>query len=270
MDLAPNGIDIYYIDESERHPLSVASSVCVPFLRPKKDSGGWEFVWGKHLDSSLSWRRSLSRDHSIRFREELHGYKILRHQGLYHKSHRNLSPTEATALYKGALSSLDWLPNGAIMSASATDNSELMGHRGIAACLLGLFQRIRNDCNHRKVNALMFFDEGHSSYIRLYRMAQKYLPVGSKLGGWEGGKRTKNLPLSMFPKDANTKSSELSYFLQVADLVSYAARLKLENERGSLAAKRIARDHHKVYDSIPIAKLNRLATFKRNDAIVPT
>lgn len=49
MDLAPNGIDIFYIDESERFPLSVASSVCIPFLRPKKD-GGWEFVvslrWG--------------------------------------------------------------------------------------------------------------------------------------------------------------------------------------------------------------------------------
>jgi hypothetical protein len=267
MDLAPNGIDVFYIDESERHPLSVASSVRIPFLRPKEN--GWEFVWDKYLDEATNWRRKLSSAHAIRFREELHGYKILRNQGLYLKTWRNLSPTQATALYKDALANLTWLPNGAIMSSFGTDLSQLMGHKGIAACLLGLFQRIRNDCHHRKINGLMFFDEGHTSYIRLYRMAQKYLPTGSSLGGWQGGKRTKNLPLSMFPKDANTKISDLSYFTQIADLVSYAARLKVEHERGQLAAKRVGREHHLVYDSIPRAQLNTLATFKRNDAIVP-
>jgi hypothetical protein len=49
MDLAPNGIDCFYIDESERHPLAVASCVRIPFLRPKQ-SGGWEFVWNRYLD----------------------------------------------------------------------------------------------------------------------------------------------------------------------------------------------------------------------------
>lgn len=267
MDLSPNGIDIFYIDESERHPLAVASVVRIPFLRPKE--GGWEFVWENYLAAAISWRRTLSIAHSIRFREELHGYKILRHQGLYLKTWRNLSPIQATALYKDALATLTWLPDGAIMSAFATDTSQLMGHKGIAACLLGLFQRIRNDCNYRKVNGLMFFDEGHTSYILLYRMAQKYLPTGSSFGGWQGGKRTKNLPLSMFPKDANTKISDLSYFMQVADLVSYAVRLKIEQERGQLAAKRVSSDHHIVYDSIPRTRLNTLATFKRKDAIVP-
>lgn len=267
MDLAPNGIDIFYIDESERHPLSVASSVCVPFLRPKDKS--WEFVWDKFNSSAEAWRRALSKKHSVRFREELHGYKILKHQGLYHKDWRNLSPTEATGLYQDALAELAWLPNGAIMSAFATDASSLMGHSGIDACMFSLFQRIRNDCNHRNVNGMIFFDEGHTSYLRLYRMAQKYLPTGSMWGGW-GSTRTRNLPLSMFPKDANIKNSGLSYFMQVADLVSYAARLKLERERNSLAAKRVNRGHHLVYDSIPKAHLNTAATMKRKDAIVPT
>jgi hypothetical protein len=105
---------------------------------------------------------------------------------------------------------------------------------------------------------------------RLYRMAQKYLPTGSRFGRWEDGKLTRNLPLSMFPKDGNVKNSGLSYFIQIADLLCYAARLKLEYEMGELAAKRIRRDHHTVYDSIPRAQLNTLATFKRRDAIVPT
>jgi hypothetical protein len=34
MDLRPNGIDIFYIDKSERHPLAVTSVVRIPFLRP--------------------------------------------------------------------------------------------------------------------------------------------------------------------------------------------------------------------------------------------
>jgi hypothetical protein len=269
VDLKPNGLDIYYIDESERTPLAIASSVRVPFLRPKT-GGGWEFVLEKYLADATKWRRNLSAVHSIRFREELHGYKILKHQGLYHKTHRNLSPTEAAYLYSDALITLDWLPAGSIMSAFATDTSELMGHKGIDACLFGLFQRIRNDCHHTNANGMIFFDGDHKNYIRLFRMAQRYLPTGSKLGSWSGGQRTKNLPLGMFPKDANMKSSDLSYFMQVADLVAYSARLKLEHERGTLAAKRMSRGHHTIYDSIPQAQLNRVATFKRNDAIVPT
>ena len=267
MDLAPNGIDLFYIDEFERHPLSVASCVRIPFLKPKQ-GGGWEFVWSRYLDEATDWRRDLSANHFIRFREELHGYQILGRKGQYHKTWRNLTHHEAVALYHDALNTLTWLPDKSIMSIYATDKSELMGHKGIFAGLFGLFQRIRNQCATH-TNGMVFFDEGHKSYIRLYRMAQKYLPTGSKFGGWEGGVLTKNLPLTMFPKDANIKCSDLSYFLQVADLVAYSVRLKLENERGHLAAKRIARGHDALYDLIPRSKLNIAATMKRKDAIVP-
>jgi hypothetical protein len=268
MDLEPNGIDIFYIDESERFPLAVASVVRIPFLVPKGKTD-WEFVWENYHAEAIKWRRDLSVNHSIRFREEMHGYRILKHQGLYHKTQRNLTPPEAVALYKDALASLTWVPKHSIMSTFATDKTELMGHKGIDACLFGLFQRIRNQCLHDQVNGMIFFDEGHSSYTRLYRMAQKYLPTGSKLGGWESGKRTKNMPLSMFPKDGNVKKSDLSLFMQIADLVAYSVRLKIENERNALAAKRVKREHHTVYDAIPRDRLNTLATFKRRDAIVP-
>jgi hypothetical protein len=267
MDLALNGVDVFYIDESERHPLSVTTSLRIPFLRPKQN--GWEFVWEYFLADATAWRRELSRNHFIRFREELHGYKILKHQGQYRKNWRNLSPVEATSLYRDAFKTLTWLPERSIMTTFATDASNLMGYQGIAACLFGLFQRVQNDCGSRHVNGMIFFDEGHSSYILLYRMAQRYLPTGSKFGGW-GDKKTRNLPLSMFPKDANIKISELSYFMQIADMICYAARLKLEHERGALAAKRVARGHQSLYDDIPRDRLNTAATMKRRDAIVPT
>src|SRR5204863_3663430 len=101
-----------------------------------------------------------------------------------------LTPTEAVALYQDALAKLTWLPPGAIMSAYATNTSSLMGHKGIDACLFSLFQRIRNDCHHRSVNGMIFFDEGHTSYTRLYRMAQKYLPDRINVG-WLGKQENK-------------------------------------------------------------------------------
>ena len=109
-------------------PLAVASAVKVPFLRPKQN--GWEFVWQRYLVEAEKWRRELSKTYSIRFREELHGYKIFKHQGLYHRTWRNLSPTEAKALYEGALSSLRWLPDRSIMTTYAGSDSNLMGHEG--------------------------------------------------------------------------------------------------------------------------------------------
>lgn len=267
MNLASNGIDIFYVDESERYPLSVTTVVRVPFLRPSEN--GWKFVWHSYLEKAAVWRRALSKKHSIRFREELHGHKLMRTQGLYHKDWRNLSPLEATAAYSDALSTLTWLPDASIMSTYSTDQSELMGFKGIDACLLGLFQRLRTQCDKNGVNGLLFFDEGHKSYIKNYRRAQKWMPTGSQVGWWERGKATKNMPLDMFPKDANTKSSELSYFLQIADLVAYAARVKLENERGNLQKKRIEREHHKVYDAMPKTVINLRVTTRRADGIAP-
>jgi hypothetical protein len=267
MNLQPNGIDVFYIDESERFPLSVASAVRIPLLRP--NDNGWRFIWDEYLTSATRWRRDVSRYNSIRFREELHANKLIGRSGLYHKTWRNLTHEEAAAVYKNALATLTWLPERSIMSAFSNEKSKLMGHEGIAACLFGLFQRIRNHCQYTKVNGLIFFDEGHSSYIRLYRMAQKYLPTGSAFGGWGSGK-TKNLPLSMFPLDGDIKNSHLSYFVQIADLICYAARLKIEHETNRLSVKRTERGHHMLYGSLPKAQLNSLATFKRPDAIVPT
>ena len=114
----------------------------------------------------------------------------------------------------------------------------------------------------------MFFDEGHKEYIRHFRKARKYLPTGSRRGAWGDGSITRNLPLTMFPKDANVKHSDLSYFLQIADLVVYSAKAKIEFEKGILAKKRIDRGHHLLYDRIDRRVLNLKATARRKDAIV--
>lgn len=268
MELLAGGIDVFYVDESVREPIFVTTAVRVPFLR--KQNKVWTFVWPQFLNLSYTWRRNLSKKHQIRFRAELHGYQLLRSQGLYHRTWRNLSPDGAYEAYHDALSSINFLPPASVLSSFATDESTLMGNRGVKACLVALFQRLRSQCISDNVNGLLFFDEGHSEYIKNFRQAQKWLPTGSSRGGWFGGSATKNLPLSMFPKDANFKKSDFSYFLQIADLVAYAARLKLEQESGLLTKKRERRKHHLVYDAVPRDQINMRATSKRNDGLAPT
>ena len=265
MKLRDGGIDLFYIDESERSPLSVVAAVRVPFLRQVE--GVWTFVWQDYLDKALAWRKALSVNHMIRSRVELHGYEILAHRGLLLKTYQNLRPDEAYNLYADALGTLDFLPRNSIITAFATDKSELMGHKGIKAALFGLFQRIRSQCGQR-ANGLIIFDDGHPEYISHFRQATKYMPTGSMHGGWNG-KATTNLPLDMFPKDANLKSSKLSIFIQIADLIVYSARLKLEAERGTLAGKRLRWGHGKLYDTLAHDVINQSATKKRKDWIVP-
>lgn len=265
MKLRNGGIDIYYLDESERHPLSLVTSVRVPFL--KQVGGEWTFVWQGYLEKAIAWRRALSGNHNIKSRKELHGYEILAHKGLYLKGGRNLRPDEAYSLYVDALQTIDFLPPASIMTAYATDNSELMGHKGVKAAMLGLFQRIRRQCGEN-TNGMILFDDGHPEYVNHYRQATKFLPTGSMHGGWSG-QSTANLPLDMFPKDANLKASNLSLFLQIADLVVYSARIKLEAERGDLKQKRIDRGHAQIYDTLNHDAKNHASTSKRVDRIIP-
>lgn len=266
MLLRAGGIDVFYIDESERFPLSVVTAVRVPFLRQLE--GAWTFVWPDYLAKAVTWRRALSANHNIRNRVELHGYEILAHKGLLRKGWQNLRPDEAVGLYKDALSTVDFLPDASIITAFATNQTEMMGLKGIKAAMFGLFQRIRRQCGDG-VNGIVLFDDGHPEYISWYRQATKYLPTGSMIGGWGGGNATTNLPLDMFPKDANVKASKLSPFIQIADLIVYSARLKLESETGALTEKRRRRGHAELYDTVCKATINQAATNKRPDWIVP-
>jgi len=265
MKLRSGGLDIYYIDETEKHPFSVVTSVRVPFLREVE--GEWTFVWSDYLQRAVEWRCRITARHSVRFSKELHANVILAHQGQYKKPENNLRPDEATALMSDALASLDFLEPQSIMTAYADDRTVLMGERRINAAMLGLFQRIRRQLGDDR-NGMIIFDDGKPEYIRLYRRATRWLPTGSALGGWKDGSSL-NLSLDMFPKDANVKASKLSLFIQIADLVAYAARLKLEREHGLLPAKREKRGHGILYDSVFKDALNTRATGRRNDAIVP-
>jgi hypothetical protein len=54
----------------------------------------------------------------------------------------------------------------------------------------------------------------------------------------------------------------------MADLIVYAAKTKIEFEKGILTAKRIQREHHLLYDQIDRRIINAKVTTSRNDGIL--
>ena len=265
--MLPGGIDVFYIDESHDNRLYVVSALAIPLIRPT--DAGMRIVWADYFEAMKIWRKEIADHVDIPKKRELHGVKLASGRGNFYKGRYNFSRAKASGAYRRILRSLTFLPEGAIMSASATRANPLYGNTRLSAAMYALFQRMRTQCAARRVNAIVFFDQGHPEYRKLYRQAQVFLPTGSRLGGWDGGAATRNMPLDMFFKDGNEKSSKECFFTQVADLIAYSAFLKRKHEEGQLTDWQSAYNLGNLYDEIPRDKINTLV-YQRNprDGIV--
>jgi len=233
MRLRTGGIDIFYIDESHDDSVYVVTAVTVPFLR-KVDSV-WTIIWPDHLEAAKLWRRRIKAALGVPSTKELHGVKLASGRGRYKRGRWQFTKARSSAVYRMILADIDFVPDASIMSAAVYRGARnLYGNTKLEAALHALFQRMRQQCVARNANAIVFFDEGHPEYRKLYRKAQIFLPTGSMFGGWTSGLLSRNLPLDMFTKDGNDKASRHCHFTQTADLVAYAAFLKIKSEQGQL------------------------------------
>lgn len=255
MLLKSGGIDVFYIDESHDTKRYVVTAVRIPFLR--NIEGSWQIVWDGGLSAAKQWRRAIKDNLHIPTSKELHGVKLAAGRGNFLHGKYNFKKPQAARAYREILLNMYMIPDGSIMSATVKRGGTLYGREQLEAVMYALFQRMRRQCVSNKTNAFVFFDQGHAEYRRLYRMAQVYLPTGSSAGGWAGGP-TKNLPLDMFVKDGNEKNSKLCYFTQAADLIAYAAFLKIKAEDGRLTPWQAANSLGDLYDNIPKNQVNLL------------
>lgn len=264
MLLRQGGLDIFYIDESHDRNHYVVTAVQIPFLRNM--DGVWHIVWPDHLDAAKHWRRLIAENLHIPRSKELHGVKLASSRGNFLHGKHNLKPKQAADAYRSVLRNL-FLPERSVMSVAASRGRFLYGHDRLEAALYALFQRMGRKCSADNVNAITFFDQGHPEYRSLYRMAQVYLPTGSALGGWPSG-RSRNMPLDMFTKDGNEKNSKHCYFTQTADLVAYAAFLKIKAENDDLTSWQ-DQYFRGLYDTIPAEVINpRVSRTGPQDGIV--
>lgn len=249
MILQPGGIDIFYIDESHDNQHYVVTAVCIPFLRNVE--GIWQIVWPNHLASAKAWRKGIRDNLHIPTKKELHGVKLASCRGQFLHGKYNFKYKQAASAYQQILMNMAFMPSLGVMSAAASRSKHLYGHQRLEAAMYALFQRMRRKCIADKTNAITFFDEGHPEYRKLYRMAQVYLPTGSQLGSWEGGKASKSMPMDMFVKDANDKNSKHCFFTQAADLIAYAAFLKIKSEHNQLTTWQSQNGFGNLYDYVP-------------------
>jgi hypothetical protein len=256
--LENGGVDVFYVDESMDASVFTISSLAIPFLRLV--DGTWTFVWEDQFKNIRDWRRRISKSHGLPVRKELKGQKLASGRGRYHLGKHQFTRRQAAKIYRDLLSDTDFLPDNSVITVVGTRSSNLYGHSRLEALVVALLQRLRRACVANQRTGLIFFDEGHGEYRKLYRKAKAYLPTGSDRGGWADGKLSKNLPLDNFTKDANIKESEHSFFIQLADLVSYAAFLKVKGETESLSEWQAALDLGRLYQTVPVRVLNTSAS----------
>jgi len=82
--------------------------------------------------------------------------------------------------------------------------------------------------------SILIIDEGYQpEYTRLTRKLHVFNPIPSSRGGWsDTGTPTKNIPIDRIIEDPFFKSSDQSYFIQLADFCSYSL-LRRENPLAS-------------------------------------
>jgi hypothetical protein len=202
MRLRSGGIDVFYIDESNDAQTYIVTAVAIPFLRATE--GVWQIVWPDYLEAAKDWRNRVRDQLDIPKAKELHGLKLASGRGRYLKGKYQFDRPKAGAVYRQILRHADFLPDASIITiCSRRDGRPLYGMTRLEAALHALFQRMRRQCVSRATNGLVFFDEGHDEYRKLYRRAQIYLPTGSQVigTGWGGGQSTANYPLDMFTKE---------------------------------------------------------------------
>ncbi|MGK7652403.1 DUF3800 domain-containing protein [Roseovarius sp. B08] len=261
MSLPCTTLSTVYADESDDKTRFVLAFVNVPtaeIVQPEHDWDSARFLnkWESSFASVIKWRQYLRDKHGIPVAKELKGRKLAKGQNRYKNGNLPLYGPPAIRAYKDALDQLAFLPDQSIFSICATRGFHLYGYYKLEACLNAAFQRIETQNKRSGQKSLLMFDEGHGEYRTLFRKACRYLPTGSRMGGWSDGTSTANKPLSTSIEDVNFKDSRQSHFIQIADLIAYATLLKVKSERSDLTEKEKRLHLGSLHDAIPRNLLN--------------
>jgi len=255
MILRAGGMDVFYIDESHDSALYAVTAIAIPFLRKIADT--WNIVWPDYLQAAQAWRKQIASDLHIPLGKELHATKLVSGRGNYLYGNRQFTKPDAVAAYRSILRWINFIPDASVITVVGRRGPQMYGHDRLQRVMYALFQRMRRQCvaPTRNVNAMAFFDQGHPEYRQLYRRARVNLPTGSMFG-----LATRNMPLDMFVKDANEKTSKDCLFTQTADLIAYAALAQVREELGLLSQEHRGLSLHTLYGDLPAAPLNTKAS----------
>ncbi len=193
---------LIYIDDSYDKP-----TYCFSALAIRAD------YWLDTFKEIKHWRRDLRDSDGIFITKEFHAWRFISGRGRLATS--IIGKWRRAQIFREALLFL----------------SQLSSVRLFNVCLdqqYWAFERLLNRINRTmrawRSHAILVCDEGKEDiYTKLTRKMSVHNPIPSQFGIWiDTGRFTKNIPIDRIIEDPFFKSSEKSYFIQMADFCAYA------------------------------------------------
>lgn len=215
--------EIAYIDESYDESFFAMSALIVPVAH-----------WRETFEAIKAHRQQLKAVYGIFTSKELHALEFVSGRGRL--SERMIPKGLRAQLFRETMDMLAGLPHIHVISGIWP-----IGDTGKKEIHAKAFSRIAERLQRRAVEnrsyILRMVDEGKDVELRkVARRSAIYNMVGSQYGAWEDGSPAKNIPNDRLIEDPIFRSSERSYFLQLADFVAYAL-LKSETPPTPLVAR---------------------------------
>jgi len=232
-------VRFFYVDESYNQEKFCLSAIAVRHNR-----------WRECFNRVHQHRRLLKKDRGIFIRKEIHAHELVAGRGriadrvigkharsrIFHGLLRLVSEMPDVLLFNVCLEVVgrrdpqldawDRLLNRIERTLRAAEQKELRKCKELLASLppnaTAPGDALQVRLLHYAPRAMIFADEGRELEItRVCRKMAVFNPVPSQFGGWSG-RATRNIPLERIIEDPVFKPSHHSFFIQLADCVSFA------------------------------------------------
>lgn len=172
--------------------------------------------WPTAFDRLIEFRRRLRSVLNIPMRAELKANYLIRNSGPLRAL--DLSPSQRQYAYRLHMRLLSQLPARAFAVVTDKAKARVSGNSCFDMTWEMLLQRFERTCHYENTTLMITHDEGNNDAVRrIVRKARRHLTAGTMYGG--GNLRFK---AEKFLDDPIPRSSQHSYFVQLADLVAYA------------------------------------------------
>lgn len=170
-------------------------------------------AWPAAFDEVLTLRRNLRDKYGLPMRAEVKSNYLIRSGGPIRAL--NLAPAERRLIFRSHLRLVQVLPARAF--AIVVDKRTCQQDTFDVAWET-LLQRLELTSSREQQPFMVMHDEGENDKVRAWlRRARRYLTAGGAYGG------TFRKAANLLVDDAVPRKSQNSYFIQMADLIAYAA-----------------------------------------------
>lgn len=175
--------------------------------------------WPDAFEATLTLRRNLKASYDLPIRTEIKANYLVRGNGPL--APLNYPPAVRGLIYRAHLRALSKMP---VRAFAVAVDKRVRTPANCGDCFdlawEGLLQRLATTSRKERQPFMVVHDEGEDPLVRSWvRRSRRHLTAGSAFGPGSAGDR----PAKLLVDDPVPRRSEQSYFVQMADLVAYAA-----------------------------------------------